>query len=195
MSGKGVERIVRATEQLKVGPVLVPRWQLPTLFALVLFLVILSACERADTTPALDDDVLTQHYSSPIEQLALAKAHDSQAAAAFEAKNFALCEAAYAASARLGIPSMEASSWHLAAQCAARRGDFRTGLFHLHAAASAGFDDYLVVIGDPLMRPLHSDARWTLVLDLIRANYLRETPLPIPGASIESDTQEQPKLS
>lgn len=71
-------------------------------------------------------------------------------------------------------------------------------LFHLHAAASTGFGGYLVVISDALMRPLHSDARWTLVLALIRANYLSETlrPIPdIPGASIQSDTQAQPKLS
>ena len=172
MSRASAKGKAEAKGQFYLGPVLVPRSQLAGLLALVLLLVSLSSCERAGTRPALDDDRLTQHHSSQTELIALAKAHDAKAAAAFEAKNFALCEAASTASARLDLASTKAASWHRAAQCAARRGDFRTGLFHLHAAASAGFDDYLFVLGDPLMRPLHSDARWTLVLDLIKANYL-----------------------
>lgn len=142
MSGTSAEGNAGARGQLYLGPVLIPRSQLVALFALVALLLSLSTCERAQTS-RVSGDMSTNSGPSQSHQLALAQARDSRAA-----------------------------SLHRASQCAARRGDFRMGLFHLHAAASAGFDDFLLVLNDPLMRPLHSDARWTLVLDLIKNNYL-----------------------
>lgn len=180
MSGTIAEGDVRTKGQLYLGPVLIPRSQLVVLFALVALLLGFSTWTPADTSRVSGDTSTNLEPSQTPRKKRLdnnqsveeAQANNSRGAAAFEAKDFAQCEVSYLAAARLGVTSITASSLHRASQCAARRGDFRMGLFHLHAAASAGFDDFLFVRSDPLMRPLHSDARWTLVLDLIKNNYL-----------------------
>lgn len=134
---------------------------------LLLILVLATGCERPSAAK----------LATPQEQVSLSQrakegaAHDSSARAAFAEGDYGRCESAYVASARLGVPTQRAQSLFGASRCAARRGRFQISLFHLHAAAAAGFGEYVLVVNDPLLRPLYGHARWQLVLDMVQENF------------------------
>ena len=150
----------------------------------VLLILMVSGCERSRAAMATPQQQVPQSQRSK-EADALA----SSAKAAFAEGDFDRCESDYTASARLGVPTQRAQSLYGASRCAARRGGFETSLFHLHAAASAGFCGYILVVNDPLLRPLYGHARWQLVLGLIEENFHKSDKAE--ASSMERSASEQ----
>lgn len=147
-----------------------PRQQRPTglreLLQLLLLLALSAGCELSVT-------VATTQERAPVvseDSKARGRFHDFNAKAAFAKGDFGRCESAFVSAARLGAPTQRAQSLYGASRCAARQGRFQTSLFHLQAAASAGFGGYELVVTDPLLRPLYGHARWQLVLDVLVEN-------------------------
>lgn len=159
----------RQERQVELGQQPSERLREVTFTLLLLILVLVSGCELSSASSTTK--VATSEQRVSLRQRAKAgQIYDSSARAAFAEGNYDRCESEFVASARLEIPSQRAQSLYGASRCAARRGSFQTSLFHLHAAASAGFGRYLMVVNDPLLRPLYGHARWQLVLGLIEKN-------------------------
>ncbi len=153
--------------------------------ALLSLLLILSAgCEREpsqiDRNERSEIAVPNQLTASELE---------SRAVASRVAGNHQACAASFALSAKATVSTADSGQrWYEASRCAARAGDYRQSIFHLHAAASGGFASADEVRSEPLFRPLHSGSRWRLTLDLIGANEESMPPklAPVPQQEEES---------
>lgn len=151
-----------------------PRQELPAglremAFMLLLLLALPTACDRSGTAAVTPQEHVPVSEDSKEE----GRAHTSRAKTAFVEGDFGGCEAAFVSAARFGAPTQRAQSLYGASRCAARQGRFKTSLFHLQGAASAGFGSYALVVTDPLLRPLYGHARWQLVLDVLVENSRR----------------------
>ncbi len=84
--------------------------------------------------------------------------------------DFAACASAFALAAQNGSDKDAAFSLFEASRCSARAGDFRTSLFQLSGAASAGYYNLADLQSDSLLRPLHGNGRWQMVVDMVTLN-------------------------
>jgi len=96
--------------------------------------------------------------------------HATVAEAALAAGDFARCAEEFASAAQNGSTNDRGHYLFEASRCSARVGDFRTSLFQLSGAASAGYNNLADLQSEPLLRPLQGNSRWQLVVDTVAEN-------------------------
>lgn len=161
-----------------------------TFLVMTALLTLSAACEREpiplqQPAPELSVEVESHHQAA---------AHYEGEALAYRSSGEHLaCAESFAQSAKATTTDANMSArWYEAGRCAARAGDYRLSIFHLQAAASAGFHQLGALIGDPLFRPLYSGARWQLVVDLVAANDKTKPPAPKPLLHNEDEETSAP---
>lgn len=146
-------------------------WHVGTrLVALVPFLLLvsISAC---NTAVAQVDSTEAQAQQARAEGAESSMRHQLRAIESREDGNYQVCAELFSSAARADTDSSQTSQrWFQASRCSARAGDYRRSMFYLQAAASTGFDQLSTLLSEPLLRPLHHEGRWLLIVDLISAN-------------------------
>ena len=141
----------------------------------ILAISVATGCERSTV------EVL---QSAPAPKAAVVVGNHAQLAEeALAAGDFASCAAEFASAAQNG--EMNDRGYYLfeASRCSARIGDFRTSLFQLSGAASAGYNNLADLQSEPLLRPLQGNGRWQLVVDTVAENE-RSRPTASSGTTV-----------